>query len=274
MSPSPPRFGEPLPQGWTKRFVCNAHLERSFGELDDRDHFFTETMRGRIRSLQLQFREAWNHFDRATELKERYEKSKDNLIREFLLEIYRFDHALLEQPVRPQAESDLLEPGLPPLGSPWLKEVLHDHDDVKAAIDQRRQCVGLYRLHLGHCEEAAEIFASLIQENPHYHSAQLAAYYLGLAACQETLGQKAEAAENLQNASLAARMTSEALYAVTIVSALIGIHRFLGQDETADEWQLYLQKHVACPESTKDVFLRRARILWHRCLEHSRLVIF
>lgn len=276
-------MGTVLPQGWAKRFTEIADLDKSFQELRGHTHFFAETMRGRIRSLQLRFREAWRHFDRASELIDEFEEDKDNLVRQFLLEIYRFDNALTETPVDPDTDVPLFD--LPSIDTPWttnsesaaahidLPRILSKHQDVKRALDQRRQCEALLRLHLGQCKEAEMILQNLIGDNPGARPAQLAAYYLGLAACQETLGRREEAERNIQNASLAASVIGEALSAATAVSQLIGIHRFLEQPTAAEEWEEFLDLHVKCPQVTKEIFLRRAELISGRCREHSRPVV-
>ena len=58
----------PLPENWLKKFFRSADLENSYRELESVRHFHAETMRGRIRSLQMRFSDAWDHFDRAQSL--------------------------------------------------------------------------------------------------------------------------------------------------------------------------------------------------------------
>ena len=55
----------PLPKNWLKKFFRNADLETSYRELGSVRHFHAQTMRGRIRSLQMRFGDAWDHFARA-----------------------------------------------------------------------------------------------------------------------------------------------------------------------------------------------------------------
>ena len=269
-----------LPKGWVERLMARADLEHSYQELDGCEHFHAETMRGRIRTLQLRFEDARNHFDRSQELKDDYEETKDNLRRQFLLWIYRFDNALLEQPVDPDVEVDNLV--FPPVDRPIviagkvidLPSLLRLHKDVKAAVDQKKHCEALLYLHLGHSQEAREIILSLIRGNPDGQPAQLAGYYTDLAACLYNLDREDEADEQLQNAELATGLIADALPAGMVTAGLIGTYTFLGRKRAAKEWRAYLRTYVKCPRATRDVLLKRARLLVDRCLEHSRLVAF
>jgi tetratricopeptide (TPR) repeat protein len=261
------REKSPFPKGWQDRFFAEADLERSYRELAGYSHFFAETMRGRIRSLQLRFGEAWEHFEAADCLKEHFVESVANLTRQFLLEIYRFENALVERSVEP--DIDVPECPIPDIDP----AILGDFPEVKYVIDLRKLSEAVLRLHLGECAEAAELYEQLIRENPGSTPDRLASWYLGLAACQHTLGLHDAAAANLENASYAAQAIEPPLIAVAAGVTLHAIHRFLEKEEEARDWQAFVER-IRCPEITKELFLKRAERLFERCREHNRLVVF
>lgn len=268
-----------LPEGWVKRFFHLADLSRSFRELDGCPHFFAETMRGRIRSLQLRFQEAKTHFHRARRLAVQAEASGGDLggglknveldlQRQLVLELYCFENDLLRRPVDPETEE------APPSQISVPASCLQRYPDFKRAADQKKLCEAIFLLHLGRCDEALGCFEELVRDSSEFRAHQLAVYYLGLVACHENLGHPSRASDNLENAALANAMIEESLNAALVSSMLIGVHHFRGEARAAADWQTYLRTHVVCPQETKEIFFRRSQLLWRRCLEHSRLVIF
>src|SRR5438093_1177710 len=101
-----------LPPSWLREFLDRADLTHSFEALKGCTHFHAETMRGRIRSLELRGTEAWKHFDRALAKAAGTVETIPNLIREMILNLYCFEQKLLEGPLR----TDLKPPEL------WIPE--------------------------------------------------------------------------------------------------------------------------------------------------------
>jgi hypothetical protein len=198
------------------------------------------------------------------------EAAKDsipNLIRKFLLEIYRFDNALLEAPVTPQEQ--ILQAKVPLSTSSAFAEF----PDVKYVIDLRMQCEAKLLLHLGNCREAAEVYARLIRETPPTRRDQLPELYLGLAACQHGLGHPGRMERNLENTELATAALDSALNAAREAASLLAFYSFLERRRKSREWREFLFR-LPCPTETKALFLRRSRYLLDRCERHSRLVVF
>ena len=106
----------PLPAGWFGELQDKADLQHSYDALGRRKHFYVEAFRGNLKTNQLQFGTAWEHFDRARELSLEAEEDIPNLVRQFLLNIWCFECALLEAPL---AES---RGKVPPLWLPELPE--------------------------------------------------------------------------------------------------------------------------------------------------------
>ena len=271
----------PLPEGFRRTFLGEADLARAFAMLEGCEHFFAEAMRGRIRSMQLRLEEAWDHFDRAADLSEEVEETIPNLVRRFLLEIYSFDHAVVDSPVPPEA----LIPAspLPPL----LPSLFEQYPELKLVLDLRKFCQAKLLLHLGQCKRAAVLYRELIADNRDDPPEFPAMYYLGLAACQHGQGLLDDALRSLENAGLAtvsmmsldpsdperARGQGSRLNAAWDAATLSVFYRFLGDDDTAAGWRAFLGR-LSCPSETRDAFARRAERLLERCFEHTQLVTF
>ncbi|MBN1442041.1 MAG: hypothetical protein JXA90_04990 [Planctomycetes bacterium] len=256
-----------LPGGWKETLYGKADLEASYRELASCEHFFAEGLCGYIRSLQLQFRDAWHHFDRAARMGEAVEDDIPTLIQKFLLEIYRFENALVETPVT--LEPSLLETRVP-LASAG---VFDEYPEVERVIRLRMFCEAKVLLHLGECERAADIYDALIRKGACSTPEQLAGFYLDLAACQQGLGELDLVDRSLENCELAVAAIDGALEAARQSASLYAFYRFLGETAKADGWRGFLL-HLRCPSETKALFVGRAQRLLQRCLQHSRLVSF
>ena len=257
----------PLPAGWQDEFAEKADLDKSFASLGTKKHFYVEALRGHIRSLQLRFEEAWDHFDRASELSEKVVEDIPNLIRQFLLHIWCFENALAEAPL---AEKEIEPPVLwiPPLP----KEILDDYPQVKLVINLRRMSEAVLRLHLGNWSESAEIYEDLLRDNQGTRVDILAYVYSGLAACQYNMGMEDAARRNLENAGFAILSEGRTLERVRVAGTLYALYSQIGDEEEANSWHSFLQS-LPCPQATKDVFLERGKVLIERCAERSRLLV-
>src|SRR5688572_23345811 len=85
------------PKDWLNLVTQGCDLERAFQALEGWEHFHTDTIRGRIRSLQLRPQEAWDYFEKAEGRAREYGQTLRNLLRRFFLKLYRFENALVEE---------------------------------------------------------------------------------------------------------------------------------------------------------------------------------
>jgi tetratricopeptide (TPR) repeat protein len=257
----------PLPAGWLEEFQNKADLQRSYAALQGGEHFYVEAFRGNIKTQQLEFGKAWEHFDRAHEKSAEAEETVPNLVRQFLLNIWCFECALLEAPL---AES---RGKVPPLWLPEVpEEVLQDYPEVQLVMDYRLQSEGILRLHLGECEESAAIFESLISRGKGPGEPQVAIYYLGLAACQFNLGEDNEARRNLENAGFAVLTGSRTINQAQSAGLLHGLYSYMHDHEHVRDWAVFIQS-LNCPQATKDLSLRRGLVVMERCSAHSGLLV-
>ncbi len=257
---------EPLPRGWVHTLMHRADLERSFRELEGRTHFHSHTMRGRIRTLQLRLEEAWDHYDLAEVLSRRAEETIPNLRRTFLLQVYRFDNALLEAPEAEEVEIE--EPSLPK----FSEELLDEFPDLRAVLRRRTRVQGSYLLHAGRWTEALEVFTRLADDVKALH-VDRAQSYLSMCCCHYNLGNDQEVERYLDSTELAVHACEELLAKAHLCGLLYAVHQVREDAEKADEWREFLYS-LPCPRATKDNFLAwgdRFVSLFH---ESNRLVVF
>ena len=257
----------PLPAGWLDDFMDRGDFDRSFSALGSNSHFYAEALRGHIRSQQLRFEEAWQHFDRAQELVDEAEENIPNLIREFLLHIWCFENAIVEAPL---IETNINPPAL------WIPElppqVMEDYPEVRLVLNMRRNAEALLRLHLGHWDDSSELYQELIQDNQRERGDQLAFYYFGLAACQYNMGMEEEARRNLENSGFSILTGGRTFNRAKAAAILFALYSHLEDEEEATSWTQFLQS-LPCPDATKEVFLERGKILLDRCAQRESLLV-
>ena len=261
------RARDPLPGGWRDDLMRKADLERSFDELEGRRGFYAEALRGRIRSLQMHTQEAWQHLERAQQKALRAQDDLNSLTRQFTLNLWCFEHALLES--SPEPEGD----GVPETRFPEPPGGLLEHyPQVRAVMTLRRYSEAMLRLHLGDWMDAAALFEELIENERANLDGNLPYYYLGLAACHHGAEVEDLAFRNLEDAGLTAAASGSTLRQARVAGALHGIYHLLSEDRRADGWKAFLER-LPCPEATKKVFLRRGSLIGERSREQGWLVV-
>ena len=256
-----------LPKGWHDEFSTRADFDRSYQALEGVKGFYAEALRGRIRSLQLRFEEAWDHFDRAADETVKEEETIATLVQRLTGHIWRFETAISEARI----ESEV---GFP--FESWIPElperILKDYPEVMYILVLRKYVEGLLRLHFGHYLKAAGYFEKLIAETKdNVPWAQVPLYYLGLGASRYNLGEKEEGRRNLENAGLATHAHGELLLQARLSGALYGMYQFLGEQEEAQGWKLFLER-LPCPAATKEAFLQRGEMIVTRSREAGGLL--
>ena len=93
------QMDSPLPGGWLEELFEKADLERAFAALRGLKHFYIEAWKGHIRAEQLRFDAAWKYFDKAYSLANDIEENIPNLVRQFILNIWCFENAMVEAPI-------------------------------------------------------------------------------------------------------------------------------------------------------------------------------
>jgi hypothetical protein len=256
----------PLPPGWLSAFITRADLAASYQGLEGSPHFHAETMRGRIRALQLRVDQAARHFERAEALFHEAPRTTPNLLRRFILSIYEFDCILLSGPLDPALAS--LETFIPEVP----RRVQEEHPEVAFVLEYRRSVEGLFRLHVGDSLNAKEIYEELLREKL-ADQEHMAHYHIGLAAAQHNLGQHSACLESLECAGLCLQAGTKLLPQAQVTGILTGAYKFLGLEEQARSWKLFLVR-LPCPQATQDAVLQRGELSISRSVAVSRLVFF
>src|SRR5690606_21440056 len=239
--------------------------DAAYAALGRCDHFYTEALRGWVRTLQLRLSEAESHFDRSRELARGIPSTIPNLTRRFLSEAYSAECALLRGPPPRSERVPLTTPA--PAGS-----IASERPEVRVVIESCRACEARFLLHAGDFERGARIFGRLLSERQGERGAELAAWYLGLAACQHGLDLGEPAIRSLENAELATLSAEGALPALRDAACLAAFWTSLGAADRAREWRIFLDR-FPCPEPTRTVFRRRSEIIARRCRELGWLVV-
>lgn len=256
----------PLPDGWTEELLDKADFERSFRDLEGCHHFHGSTMRGRIRTLQLRFADAWEHFDRAEDLSRLAEDDIANSMRVFLLHVYRFENALLESPEYEDVDMD--EPVL----RKFPPGLLDQFPELRAALNVRKRLQGMFLLYAGRSAEAVPLFRELAEDRQ-LGNEGLAHSYLALACCHFNLENDAEGRRLLESAELATHACDTVLNRGLFCGLLYAMYTYREEPRKAAEWKEFLYS-LPCPEATRDALLGRGERFVTRCRRQNHLLVF
>ncbi len=257
----------PLPDGWEQRLLAEANLERSFAELRELKHFWAAAWRGRIRSAQLRFDAAWNYFDKAYTAASVMEETIPNMVRQFLLNIWCFENALVEAPIG-DTVTEVPEAWIPDLPA----EILAERPEVSLVILRRKATEALLRLHLGQHNDAAEIYRELLEAPRNAGDDDTPLWHLGLAASEHSLGFPDRARRAFEDAGLAISACESTLPRGRSAATLAGMLEHLGEKDEATGWRSFIER-LQCPAETKKLFLRRADHVLMRCKEAARPLV-
>ena len=255
-----------LPEGWLRDYLGKADLEASYHALRSCTHFHAETMRGRIRSLQVRPEAARKHFVKSLRLSEEVRETIPNLVRKLVLHLFWFENRLLQGPL--DGITDVPQLDLPQVPEPLMSQF----PEVKYVLNLRRFAEGILRLHLGEFELSASIFSDLIEMNPGEPEDSIASYYLGLAAAQENLGLRPLARRNMENAGFAIQLGGAVLNRAQFAGKLYAFYTCMGDEEGARDWKFFVER-LDCPAATKQACLKRGDILIERWSRESKLLL-
>lgn len=254
------------PRDWLDIVNQECDLEKGFRALESRDHFYTDTLRGRIRSLQLRPQEAERYFERACSRVSDFPYTSRNRLRAFYTKLYRFENLLIsasEPPPRgalsPEGMlSDLLNGELPELD--FSRDIL--------MYDR-----GILLLQAGEAKKAARVFTSLLESRPCCFSDEQAAFYLGAASAHHELGNLDEARLHVENAGLCIPVLQSKINMGLCASSICALLEFWDQADQAQEWETFL-KRLNFPENFSLVLCQRKQRIIARSRELNRVFLF
>lgn len=246
-----------MPDGWLEALNRNADLESSFDELEDETHWFSETLRGRIRSLQFRPVEAEEHFATAEE------RSSLNEIPEQLMHhIYARDHQFfVSSPPRPRPDSNQRAMATLVEGD-WILERLCRLMRLQNARNA---------LYHGDYDSGKQAFAAMAVEPKRKNSGRLLAL-AGLALCEWNLGDQASSIRRLESVGWHVLQDEYVLNRVQYAARLAAIYEYVDHPKEATAWDDYLERED-CSLDTKEAFRARSDFILARCQKIQRAVL-
>jgi hypothetical protein len=254
------------PSDWIALVNERADLDVAFVALDGWDHFHTDTIRGRIRSLQLRPDEAWKYFRTAEERADTFPRSLRNVLRRFYLRVYCFENAIIEESGPGGSRSGQTEE--------LLRKILaSDTPDSDVAALIRTFCQALYLVHQQNYVSAKKHLLKLLDQSRNRNGDEKAGFYLTLAATHRALGEDPEADRQMENACLAIPTLSNTFNMGIYAASVSAILRLWDREEEACEWDQFVVR-LRIPETTARVFRERSRRILERSQELKRVFLF
>ena len=254
------------PSDWHENFHKRVDFEAAFRTLDGHEHFHAETLRGKIRSLQLRTKEASKHFLTAMLLSKAAKKNAQTLVRILYLHSYMVQNALLHEalhsPKEIAVETELTMEKFLDLEDP---DLLHA-DQVRILV------IGFYQLFRGNFHSALEAFECLIEESKNRVEDRQVDFFIGATAAHLALGHGDQAERHYQNASLALNTVSKLFLIALAYSRLIILTRVWDRADEADKWLTALTA-LPIPEASKIHFLRFSKALADFSSSNRRIAI-
>jgi tetratricopeptide (TPR) repeat protein len=253
------------PENWLEVFN-ECDLDKAFDVLDGWHHFHTDTLRGRVRSLQLRPKEAWKWFSKAESKVMRFENSTKNLYRYFYLKVYCFENSIIESSKPDEGDDRKIDE--------TIREVMSfDVSYSPKASQLQKFCRGLRLLHLEEFAQAQRIFSKLIRENSDKVWDEMTAIYLSSAVALYELNLFDKAKRVFENAALSIPVLSAkfnmGLYA-SIAKALLKIW---GREQEAMEWDGFIGV-LKIPPKTIEILQERAERILERSESLNRIFLF
>ncbi len=237
------------PADWMNLVNEKGDLDLAFDALDGWDHFYTDTIRGRIRSLQLRPKEAEPFFERSQARVEKFPATLRNFLRRFYHKIYVFENSII-------AES-APEGGDPELTDKVLTDLMNmEIPETEMALQTRQYHKGLLLLNRGKFGDAKKCFLRIIKQSRDHMGDEKTAYYLGAAVALKQLGQETEANWQIENASLIIPTLENTLNMGIYSASLSAFLDLWGREAEAEEWKDFLLR-LKLPEKTRRLLLQR-----------------
>src|ERR1041384_497179 len=181
MNPSGP--DQAVPNQWIDIVNKQCDLDLAFDILEGWNHFHTDTIRGRVRSLQLRPKEAWEFFSKAQARADA--NTPHNKIRTFYIKVYCFENALIDESFSEEGyQGDLIRH--------WIQQLLAETFDISKITYVQEYCQGISVLHEEEYAEAARIFSKLLEESGGRKIDELTGLYIAAAVAFRGLGNEGE----------------------------------------------------------------------------------
>jgi hypothetical protein len=241
------------PPGWNAVFQ-SGELEQAYRLLEGQDHFYSWSLRGRIRSIGLDDR-ADDLFDRASDL---VETAPPGHIRHVIAHAaFTREHSIV------QGYSHRYEKP---------EELLRFPTAFRACIETHLALYALEALNQGQSQLAVESFNALIRRMPRDRLPSCALWQAARGAALMNLGRSEAGKRALEDAGLYSKMLGSQLGAGRIAAILWAVYTEIGEKREALGWLRFLQK-MELPRATRDILRKRAAFLRVRTAQAGRLVV-
>ncbi len=245
------------PTDWIALVNDRGDLDVAFDALDGWNHFHTDTIRGRIRSLQLRPGEAWPFFERAEKNASQYRGQRNDL-RRFYLKVYRFENSLIEE-----TDSDGARRART---AEHLGHLLESRPPASTIASQMQMyCQAVHSLHEGDCAGGKKLLQRILYESRSRFGDEKAGFYVSLAAAHRALGEIDEAERHMEYFCLSIPALSNAFNMGVYAASATAVFRLWGREEPASEWEEFIGR-LKLPAKTVALFRERSR----RIVERSR----
>lgn len=241
------------PKGWHDVFQ-SGELERAYSLLEGQEHFYSWSLRGRIRSLELDER-ADDLFDRASDL---VGSAPPGSIRHVIAHAaFTREHSIVQGYTHRYPEPE---------------ELLRFGQSFRACIETHLALYALEALNEGKSQEAVKVFNALLRRMPRDRLPSCALWQAARGAALMNLGRPEAGRRALEEAGLYSKMLSSLFSAGRVAGILWAVYTEMGDKREALGWLRYLQ-HMELPRATRDIIRKRAAFLRLRSAKASRLVV-
>lgn len=254
------------PADWMNLVNEKGDLDLAFDALDGWDHFYTDTIRGRIRSLQLRPKEAELFFERSQARVEEFPNTHRNFLRRFYHKIYVLENSVIAESAPEGGDPDLTDKVLEDLMNMEIPE-------TEVALQTRQYHKGVLFLNRGKFTEAKRCFLRIIKQSHGQMGDEKTAYYLGAAVALKQLGQEKDANWQIENASLIIPTLENTLNMGIYSASLSAFLDLWGREAEAEEWRDFLFR-LKMPEKTRQLLLQRKERVVTRSRALGRVFVF
>jgi tetratricopeptide (TPR) repeat protein len=253
------------PEDWMA--VLNAcDLDEAFESLDGYNHFHSDTLRGRTRSLQLRSTEAWKYFREAESRIRQFKSTDQNRLRHFFLKVYSFENSMTDE--------SLPDGGNPARTAKYYREVTSFPLEGIWLVDHYKLINrGFYQLHKKNFPVARKALAEAIELTRDALRDDLAALYLTHAVACRGLGDEAASDRSLENAFLAIPALQSTYNMGLFASICTAVLRLWDREADAREWDEFLIK-LKVPQKTIAIFHERSQRIIARSAKLQQVFLF
>jgi tetratricopeptide (TPR) repeat protein len=246
------------PTLWQNLLLDDLDFESAFDSLEGHFDYYTEAVRGYVRTQQGRLEEAWRFLRSAERLYRRTPQEARSPRLYFSVRLFAIGAAMREEAAAPSfrtaAKTDRLVLRFSELFEP----------DDRIFDEIRIFQISLYKIMRSDFREAYNALMVLLQGNPGEFDDRFIAYYCAAAVAAHELDMTTEAERFLESARLGISMTGRRFKVALYGSWLYTILSHWGRHEEAGQYMAMLES-LDCPAASRRCFVEHAKILAAAC---------